>query len=162
MEVGDEINLVKSKAGFALDDLTNLLAAGADLNDFKSDVTVTQTYSLARQTTDVLSADRYDLSLKTADQLIATIKEAPVCNFIVGDAEVAIEVKSSETVDSSETRGLRAFSEEHPGTRLIIVSMEQRPRRHKDIEIWPARGFLRKLWADEIIIQPRCELSSDS
>ena len=75
---GDEINLVKSKAGFALDDLTNLLAAGADLNDFKSDLTVTQTYSLARQTTDVLSADRYDLSLKTADQLIATIKKAPV------------------------------------------------------------------------------------
>ena len=83
-------------------------------------------------------------------------------DFIVGDAEVAIEVKSSETVDSSETRGLRAFSEEHPGTRLIIVSMEQRPRRYKDIEIWPAREFLRKLWADEIIIQPRCELSSDS
>ena len=78
-------------------------------------------------------------------------------DFIVGDAEVAIEVKSSETVDSSETRGLRAFSEEHPGARLIIVSMEQRPRRHKDIEIWPAREFLRKLWADEIIIQPRCE-----
>ena len=78
LKVGDEINLVKSKAGFALDNLTNLLAAGADLNDFKSDLTVTQTYSLARQTTDVLSADRYDLSLKTADQLIATIKEAPV------------------------------------------------------------------------------------
>ena len=73
-------------------------------------------------------------------------------DFIGGDAEVAIEVKSSETVDSSETRGLRAFSEEHPSARLIIVSMEQRPRRHKDIEIWPAREFLRKLWADKIII----------
>ena len=73
-------------------------------------------------------------------------------DFIVGDAEVAIEVKSSETVDSSETRGLRAFSEEHPSARLIIVSMEQRPRRHKDIEIWPAREFLRKLWEDKIII----------
>lgn len=73
-------------------------------------------------------------------------------DFIVGDAEVAIEVKSSDTVDSSETRGLRAFSEEHPSARLIIVSMEQRPRRHKDIEIWPAREFLRKLWADKIII----------
>lgn len=80
-------------------------------------------------------------------------------DFIVGDAEVAIEVKSSETVDSSETRGLRAFSEEHPDARLIIVSMEQRPRRHKDIEIWPAREFLRKLWADEIIIQPCSEPS---
>lgn len=80
-------------------------------------------------------------------------------DFIIGDAEVAIEVKSSETVDSSETRGLRAFSEEHPSARLIIVSMEQRPRRHKDIEIWPAREFLRKLWADEIIIQPYSNLN---
>ena len=78
LSAGDEINLVQSRAGFALDDLTNLLAAGADLNDFKSDLTVTQTYSLARQTTDVLSADRYDLSLKTDDLLIATIKDAPV------------------------------------------------------------------------------------
>ena len=78
LSAGDEINLVQSRAGFALDDLSNLLAAGADLNDFKSDLTVTQTYSLARQTTDVLSADRYDLSLKTDDLLIATIKDAPV------------------------------------------------------------------------------------
>ena len=78
LSAGDEINLVQSRAGFALDNLSNLLAAGADLNDFKSDLTVTQTYSLARQTTDVLSADRYDLSLKTDDLLIATIKDAPV------------------------------------------------------------------------------------
>lgn len=81
-------------------------------------------------------------------------------DFIVGDAEVAIEVKSSEAVDSSETRGLRAFSEEHPSARLILVSMEQRPRRHKDIEIWPAREFLRKLWEDKIIIQPCSEPST--
>ena len=46
-------------------------------------------------------------------------------------SRLTIEVKSSETVGSSETRGLRAFSEEHPSARLIIVSMEQRPRRHK-------------------------------
>lgn len=50
-------------------------------------------------------------------------------------SRLTIEVKSSETVGSSETRGLRAFSEEHPSARLIIVSMEQRPRRHKVIEI---------------------------
>ena len=67
-------------------------------------------------------------------------------------SRLTIEVKSSETVGSSETRGLRAFSEEHPSARRIIVSMEQRPRRHKVIEIWPARGFLRKLRTDKIII----------
>ena len=100
------------------------------------------------------------LSYRSIDKILSywrTSDHRYEVDFIVGDAEVAIEVKSSETVDSSETRGLRAFSEEHPGTRLIIVSMEQRPRRYKDIEIWPAREFLRKLWADEIIIQPRCE-----
>ena len=67
-----------SNAGFALNDIGNLLTAGTDLNELKTDAVVTQTYSLARQTTDVLSADRYDLSLKTDGLLIATIKDVPV------------------------------------------------------------------------------------
>ncbi len=78
LAAGDEVNLVASNAGFALNDIGNLLTAGTDLNELKTDAVVTQTYSLARQTTDVLSADRYDLSLKTDGLLIATIKDVPV------------------------------------------------------------------------------------
>lgn len=71
-------------------------------------------------------------------------------DFIVGDAEVAIEVKSSANVVSADTKGLRAFSEEHPQARLIVVSMEQHPRKHNDIEIWPATDFLKHLWSGKI------------
>lgn len=67
-------------------------------------------------------------------------------DFIIGDAEVAVEVKSSSDVSSSDTKGLRAFGEEHPDARLIVVSMEARPRRHNGIEIWPAMDFLKRLW----------------
>lgn len=67
-------------------------------------------------------------------------------DFIIGDAEVAVEVKSSSEVSSSDTKGLRAFGEEHPDARLIVVSMEARPRRHNGIEIWPATDFLKRLW----------------
>lgn len=72
-------------------------------------------------------------------------------DFIIGDAEVAVEVKSSSDVSSSDTKGLRAFSEEHPDARLIVVSMETRPRRHNDIEIWPATDFLKRLWSGKFI-----------
>lgn len=72
-------------------------------------------------------------------------------DFIVGDAEMAVEVKSSSEVSSSDTKGLRAFGEEHPEARLIVVSMETRPRRHNGIEIWPAIDFFKKLWDGKFV-----------
>ena len=71
-------------------------------------------------------------------------------DFIVGDAEVGIEVKSSANVSSSDTKGLRAFSEEYPNAKLIVVSMESRPRLSNGIEFWPATDFLSKLWAGKL------------
>lgn len=72
-------------------------------------------------------------------------------DFIIGDAEMAVEVKSSSIVSSSDTKGLCAFGEEHPDTRLIVVSMEARPRRHNDIEIWPATDFFKRLWDGKFV-----------
>lgn len=68
-------------------------------------------------------------------------------DFIVGDAEAAIEVKSSSNVVSADTKGLCAFSEEHPQAKLIIVSLEPTARKHNNIEIWPAPDFLKHLWS---------------
>ena len=65
---------------------------------------------------------------------------------IIGDAEIAIEIKSALSVSSSDTKGLRAFGEEHPQAKLILVSMEERPRMLNGIEVWPARDFLQRLW----------------
>lgn len=53
---------------------------------------------------------------------------------IVGEAKVAIEIKSVEQVRIRHEAGLRAFKEEHPDCRLILVSMEphnKESRRHR-------------------------------
>ncbi len=61
--------------------------------------------------------------------------------------EAAIEVKSAGEVTSSDTKGLKAFSEEHPHAKLILLSMEERPRKLNDIEVWPVSQFLSRLWS---------------
>ena len=70
---------------------------------------------------------------------------------VIGDAEVAIEIKSSTSISSSDTKGLRAFSEEYPQAKLMLVSMEERPRMLNGIEVWPAQQFLARLWQEKII-----------
>jgi predicted AAA+ superfamily ATPase len=70
---------------------------------------------------------------------------------VLGDAKVAIEIKSSDEVQSRHIKGLKAFSEEHPQTRLIVVSLDPSPRRMSNVEIYPVNVFLRKLWNGEII-----------
>lgn len=69
---------------------------------------------------------------------------------ILGNAEVAIEIKSTEEVQSHHTKGLKAFSEEFPDAKLIIVSMDKKPRLLNKIEVYPVLSFLDKLWRQEI------------
>ena len=69
---------------------------------------------------------------------------------VVGDAEVGIEVKSSHHITSHETRGLKAFGEEHPEAKLFLLSLEERPRKLNGIEVWPVKQFLERLWAERI------------
>lgn len=69
---------------------------------------------------------------------------------VLGDAKVAIEIKSNEEVQSRHLRGLKAFSEEHPEARLIVVSLDTNPRFLNGVEIWPAKQFLEQLWPGKI------------
>lgn len=70
---------------------------------------------------------------------------------VIGDAEYAIEIKSSTQVNSSHLKGLKAFSEEHPGCKLLVVSLDEKPRLLNGVEIWPAVQFLEKLWNHKIV-----------
>ena len=70
---------------------------------------------------------------------------------VLGDAEVAIEFKSSSEVQSKHLKGLKAFYEEHPEARLIIVSMDVAPRLFNGVEVMPAMHFLNELWKNRII-----------
>jgi predicted AAA+ superfamily ATPase len=81
-----------------------------------------------------------------------TLNNAYEVDAIIGDAEVAIEIKSSEHISSSQLRGLKAFHEEHPQCKLVIVSLEERPRLFNGVEVWPATDFLKKLWSGKIFI----------
>ena len=69
---------------------------------------------------------------------------------VIGDAKVAIEIKSSEQVKTSHKKGLKAFKEEHPECRLILVSFDPITRVSGDIEIINISDFLKMLWNGEI------------
>ena len=70
---------------------------------------------------------------------------------IIGDALVAIEFKSCKEVQTRHLGGLKAFKEEHPDCRCIVVSMDERPRLLQGFEILPANDFLCMLWNDKIV-----------
>ena len=70
---------------------------------------------------------------------------------IIGNGRIAIEIKSCSEVKSRHTKGLKAFQEEYPLARLIVVSMDKYKRELNDIEIFPATDFLSELWKGEII-----------
>jgi predicted AAA+ superfamily ATPase len=70
---------------------------------------------------------------------------------IIGAGEVAIEFKSCSEVKSRHTKGLKAFQEDYPNARLLVVSMDKYRRTVNDVEIYPATEFLKELWAGKII-----------
>jgi len=72
-------------------------------------------------------------------------------DFILGNGEVAVEVKGQQLVDTAELKSLAAFIEENRPKKAIIVSNEREGRRVGPINILPWRTFLEELWAGEII-----------
>lgn len=72
-------------------------------------------------------------------------------DFVLGDGEVAIEVKGSNRIDRSELRPLMAFRDEYRPSESLVVCNERIERVHERIRILPWRVFLRDLWAGQII-----------
>jgi len=70
---------------------------------------------------------------------------------IIGEGRIAIEIKSTEEIQSRHLKGLKAFQEEFPHCRLIALSFDVRPRICHGVEVYPAVEFLKKLWNHEII-----------
>ena len=68
----------------------------------------------------------------------------------IGDAKVAVEIKSAEHVETKHKKGLKAFREEHPGCRLILVSLDPITRKSGDAELIYILDFLKMLWNGEI------------
>ncbi|MBR1546510.1 MAG: ATP-binding protein [Prevotella sp.] len=67
-------------------------------------------------------------------------------DVIIGDARVAIEIKSVEEVMRKHLKGLKAFGEEHPQSRRIIVSLDRFNRKIGDVECIYVKDFFKMLW----------------
>lgn len=72
-------------------------------------------------------------------------------DFVLGDHEVAIEVKSTTNATPRHAKGLISFAEEYTVKKLILVTNDPFPRKMGDILILPYAVFLQMLWAGDII-----------
>ena len=72
-------------------------------------------------------------------------------DFVLGDHEVAIEVKSTENATLRHMKGLQRFSDEYSVTHKILVTNDSFPRQMGSVLVLPWKIFLKKLWAGEII-----------
>lgn len=70
---------------------------------------------------------------------------------VIGEARVAIEIKSKEHIDHDDKKGVTEFAKEHPDTRQIIVSRDRISRRSGDVDLYYVTDFFKALWAGEII-----------
>lgn len=69
-------------------------------------------------------------------------------DFILGNADAAVEVKAKVRVTAGDLKGLMEFKTEYPGVKhMIVVSLEPRPRLTENgVRILPYQEFLNKLW----------------
>lgn len=67
---------------------------------------------------------------------------------VIGDARVAIEIKSVEEVLPRHLKGLKTFSEEHPLSRRMIVTLDKFSRNIGEIECLYVLDFFHMLWSE--------------
>lgn len=70
---------------------------------------------------------------------------------VIGDARVAIEIKSSDSIQTNHKKGLVEFAKEHPNVKQILVSRDRISRRSGDIDLYYVTDFFKALWNDEIV-----------
>ena len=70
---------------------------------------------------------------------------------IIGMGRLAVEIKATDEAKSRHMHGLKAFSEEFPEARLIIVSLDKYRRKMNGVDIIPATEFLHDLWQGHIV-----------
>jgi predicted AAA+ superfamily ATPase len=72
-------------------------------------------------------------------------------DFILGQGEVAIEIKGSGGIDKRDIYGLCAFTETCSPRKSILVCNEKEKRMHGNITIMPWTVFLGELWRGKIL-----------
>ena len=72
-------------------------------------------------------------------------------DFVLGNGEVAIEVKGTSRVEDKLLRAMRAFIDEYAPSKALVVCNEPAERVAGPIRIVPWKTFLQSLWAGEVI-----------
>ena len=72
-------------------------------------------------------------------------------DFILGNGEVAVEVKGTARLDKRELRPIKAFAETCKPRVSFVVCNESEERLHEGIRIMPWQLFLEELWQDKIL-----------
>jgi len=69
-------------------------------------------------------------------------------DFVLGEMEVALEIKGARRVHEGDLRGLSALIAEHKVKHPLLISLEREPRRlGARIRALPWQHFLRELWS---------------
>lgn len=73
-------------------------------------------------------------------------------DFILGDKDVAIEIKGGKRVTTKDIQHLKTLTGDGPVKHRAVVCLETQKRVVGDgIVIWPYQEFLRELWGGKII-----------
>lgn len=72
-------------------------------------------------------------------------------DFVLGDHEVSIEVKSTTNANPRHSRGLDRFREEYTVKKQILVTNDTYPRQMGNTLVLPWKEFLGQLWSGQII-----------
>lgn len=72
-------------------------------------------------------------------------------DFVLGNGEVAVEIKGKSFVDNRDLRPLTAFIEEYEPKKAFVVCNERVERVLGQIRVLPWRKFLEDLWGGRII-----------
>jgi len=74
-------------------------------------------------------------------------------DFILGDRNLAVEIKGSSRVHAGDARSLQALLEDGPVGNACIVSLKKQPRViTENIEVLQWRIFLEKLWQNDFAL----------
>lgn len=68
-------------------------------------------------------------------------------DIILGDAEIAIEIKTTNHKSKKDFKGLLTFGAEFPNTKLIAITFDNEKRIiDNQISVYPWREFLNEMW----------------
>ena len=72
-------------------------------------------------------------------------------DFILGEKDLAIEIKSSNKIRFKDISSLLALIEDGPVKKACLVCLESEPRFiHKYVEVIPWKIFLDRLWNNDL------------